>query len=136
MNAPHTTIGTKTVLVLEDDQGIRDTIVDILEIMGFRHISAVDSLAEARILVGNITYDVVVSDCDLGEGPDQENGRHFLEEVARTAPRSARLFISANRENFAGFGGTTLLKPFEVAPFTEAMNKALVASGQDPVKSA
>jgi DNA-binding response OmpR family regulator len=130
---PHITPNTKTVLILEDDQDIRDTIVDMLEIMGFKHMSAVDSLEEARLLVQGFIYDIIVSDCNLGEGPEQENGRHFLEEVARNAPNSARLFISANRDNFAGFEGETLTKPFTLDPFKCALNRALIASGQEPI---
>jgi DNA-binding NtrC family response regulator len=133
MKTPHTTQETKTVLVLEDSQIIMDTIVEILEVMGFRHISSVSSLAEARLLVEKIVYDVYVSDCNLGEVEGEENGRDFLEEIALKAPDSARLFISGNTENFRGFKGETLPKPFDAGTLIRAVNRAMIASGQNPV---
>jgi DNA-binding response OmpR family regulator len=128
----HTAPATKTVLILEDDQAIRDTIVDMLEIMGFEHISAVGTLKEARLLVEHVAYDLYVSDCNLGEAEGGENGRHFLEEIRKLAPTGARLFISGDERNFAGFEGETLAKPFMARQFIMAINRAMVRVGREP----
>lgn len=138
MKSPHTAKPqNKKALVLEDDQILRDLIVNILEIMEFEKISSVSSLTEALNLVEGIKakedeYDLYVSDCNLGEPEGEKNGRHFLEEIALKAPHSARLFISGAPDNFIGFEGETFAKPFTAAGLIGAINRALAASGRTP----
>ena len=128
---PHKTPTTTTVLVVEDRQIIRDMLVRFLEAMGFDHISAVETLDEARALAGRVAYDLYISDCNLGD----DSGKDFLAEIAAMSPKSARLLISGNVHNFEGFEDPFLAKPFTIDEFFEAVNKALILSGQDPVNA-
>ncbi len=57
--------GEKRVLVVEDEQSIRDILVELFEVEG-NCLTAVESLQEALALLKTNSYDFIVTDLRLG----------------------------------------------------------------------
>src|SRR3954452_20297902 len=121
------------ILVVDDEGGVRDVLVAMLEEHGFRATSAGSGTAMREVLVGNgLPVDAVVLDCLMpGElGPD----------LALHA-RSLRLPVvlisgSADAMEFADENGLQLLaKPFHFDDLIAALEKALL-SGQSGQRDA
>ncbi len=55
----------KRVLVVEDEQSIRDILVELFEVEG-NHITAVESLPEALEVLKTQSFDFIVTDLRLG----------------------------------------------------------------------
>jgi len=115
------------ILVVDDEDGVRDALVTMLEEQGFRTTSACSGIARREVLVGDgLPVDAVVLDCLMpGElGP----------ELALHA-RSLRLpvvMISGSPEaiEFADENGFQFLaKPFHFDDLIAAIEKAL-SNGQ------
>ena len=111
------------ILVVDDEDGVRDALVAMLEEQGFRTTSAGSGIAMREVLVGDgLPVDAVVLDCLMpGElGP----------ELALHA-RSLRLPVvmisgSPDAMEFADENGLQLLaKPFHFDDLIAALEKAL-----------
>ena len=59
---------TPTVLVLDDDPGIRDSMERLLSVYGYAPLTA-RSLDEAIRVIGTSTVDAMIIDVRLGDGP-------------------------------------------------------------------
>lgn len=57
---------TKTILLVEDDFGIRETVSDLIETMGYHPIGAGNGLEALRVLQGN-SPDLIISDIMMPE---------------------------------------------------------------------
>jgi CheY-like chemotaxis protein len=88
--------GTETVLVLEDDQTVRDMAVRILKRLGYDVLVAADG-EEALDLAGQRAGDVdlLMSDVVM---PGM-NGRELAERLQRRDPRLRVLYTSGYTEN-------------------------------------
>jgi DNA-binding response OmpR family regulator len=58
---------TPTVLVLDDDEGVRTSMASLLELYGYGAVTA-STLDEARTLLGNTTVQAQILDVVLKEG--------------------------------------------------------------------
>ncbi|GJD39338.1 Sensor histidine kinase RcsC [Methylobacterium bullatum] len=106
----------ETVLVVEDEGVVRDLIVDVLEDLGYRAISAPDGLSGLKILLTQERVDLLVTDVGL----PGLNGRQLADQARETRPNLKVLFITGYAEN-AIFGNGQLdpgmqmiTKPFPV----------------------
>ncbi len=106
----------ETVLVVEDETVVRDLIVDVLEDLGYRAISAADGLSGLKILTTQERVDLLVTDVGL----PGLNGRQLADQARETRPGLKVLFITGYAEN-AIFGNGQLdpgmqmiTKPFPV----------------------
>jgi CheY-like chemotaxis protein len=104
----------EVVLVVEDDDLVRQLIVEVLEELGYRHLEASDARMAIPILQAKQRIDLLVTDVGL----PQVNGRQ-LAELARETRRDLKvLFVTGYAENVAVRGGSlppgtdVLAKPF------------------------
>lgn len=116
-----------TVLVVEDDHNLRLTLVDNLEMEGYR-VLACDSLRSANQCLDEEDIDVIVLDIMLPDG----SGYDFCQRVREQAPQIMILMLTArtlDADLLQGFAAGTddyLTKPYKLEELL-ARIKALVA---------
>jgi PAS domain S-box-containing protein len=107
--------GSETVFVVEDDETLREIIVEALEAYGYRILAAangVEALSVARAFVGRI--DVLLTDVVM----PQMNGKELADRLCQTHPNMRVLFMSGyaddaiERYEVSGEGIAFLQKPF------------------------
>ncbi|MCS6802465.1 MAG: response regulator [Chloroflexota bacterium] len=117
---------TKTVLVIEDDAPLRQTIQEVLEIEGYRVVTAADG-EEALAQLDRAAPNVILLDLMM----PRMNGYQFAAAVARH-PRYAAIPIvlltadgrapeKASDINAAGW----LNKPFSIDELTRVIDEAV-----------
>jgi hypothetical protein len=119
--------GAEVVLLVEDDPGLRRSLVRILELHGYSVLMAEDAHA-ARELAGRAGHvDLLVTDLVLpGIG-----GREAANLLQARFPGLAVLFMSGfvardpELRKLTEAGYPVLRKPFEVPEFLEAVRRAL-----------
>ncbi|HEX7871298.1 MAG TPA: type II toxin-antitoxin system ParD family antitoxin [Sphingobium sp.] len=94
--------GSETVLVVEDDDEVRATVVEMLGDLGYRVLKAVDALSALSVIESGIPIDMLFTDVVMP-------GRLKSPELARRArerlPEIAVLFTSGYTENSIVHGG-------------------------------
>ena len=94
--------GTETVLVVEDDEEVRGTVVDMLTDLGYRVLKAKDAQSGLAIIESGVAVDLLFTDVVMP-------GRLRSPELARKAqerlPNIAVLFTSGYTENAIVHGG-------------------------------
>ncbi|MBL4826541.1 MAG: sigma-54-dependent Fis family transcriptional regulator, partial [Spongiibacteraceae bacterium] len=115
-----------SVLVVEDDNALREALVDTLEIAGCTVVQA-DSAETALTLIPQHTLDMVVSDINMGE----MDGLGLLKEIKRRYPQLAVLLItaygsvSASVEAIHNGAVDYLVKPFKPQLLVETLSRYL-----------
>ncbi|MGJ5817630.1 hybrid sensor histidine kinase/response regulator [Paludibaculum fermentans] len=109
--------GTETILLVEDEEGIRRLITSILRKRGYQVLEAADGKEAARILQGNSgKIDLLLTDINL---PDSAGGA-VAETLLALQPQLKVLYISGHSEEQAlkrglvAPGARFLPKPFTV----------------------
>ena len=106
----------ETVLVIEDEDSVRELVVEVLNDLGYRALQAGDGPSGLKILQSTERIDLLVSDIGL---PGM-NGRQVAEAAREGRPDLKVLFITGYAENAAmanGFlepGMEMVTKPFAV----------------------
>lgn len=94
--------GTETVLVVEDDDEVRTTVVELLSELGYRVLKAVDAASALNVIESGIPIDVLFTDVVMP-------GKLKSPELARMAkerlPNLVVLFTSGYTENSIVHGG-------------------------------
>ena len=125
-------MGPKSVLVVEDDVTINQTLCAILEVEGYR-ATCVTNLSQARRALGHDTPSVVLLDLMLN---DDESGETLLEELAARdgAPPVVVFSASQHAKSVASRYGVDLVaKPFDVDDLLEALARG-IADGRVPFR--
>ncbi len=110
------------VLVIDDQQQVRHIIRDALFRLGFHHVLLAGNAAEALRQLRGESIDLVLSDYNLGEGPD---GQQLL-EAARSdrllSPVAPWIYITANalRTDILA-AGDFMPDGYIVKPFTDQL---------------
>ncbi|BBK33959.1 signal transduction histidine kinase [Stella humosa] len=86
----------RTVLVVEDDPGVRAVSVECLADLGYRVLEAGDGAAALDILDANPAITLLFTDVILPHGM---NGRHLADEARRRRPDLAVLFTTGYTQN-------------------------------------
>lgn len=94
--------GTETVLVVEDDEAVRTTVIEMLTDLGYRVLRAVDAQTGLAVIESGVPIDLLFTDVVM-PGPLRSD------ELARKArerlPDIAVLFTSGYTENAIVHGG-------------------------------
>ena len=117
-------MGAKSVLVVEDDVTINETLCAILEVEGYR-ATCVTNLSQARRALGDTTPSVVLLDLMLN---DDESGETLLEELAGREGAPAVVVFSASPHAMsvaARYGVDLVAKPFDVDDLLEALARGI-----------
>ena len=93
--------GTETILVAEDDEGVRATVVELLGELGYRVLKAKDAAGALTVIESGIAIDLLFTDVVMP-------GRLRSLELARIArqrlPNIAVLFTSGYTQNVISYG--------------------------------
>ena len=121
--------GSETILVAEDDDGVRATVVELLADLGYRVLAARDGASALALLEGETPIDLLFTDVVM---PGWLRGPELAALARARRPGIAVLFTSGYTENaisHGGAGGTDLLsKPYSREALARKIRQVL-ASG-------
>lgn len=123
-------IPAQRVLVIEDDRGLRATLVSLLQSWGVAEVQAGDSLASVKALPAG-HWDLVLSDHRLGDG----TGREVIAHLRTQQPKLPALILTGDTSpeqlaELASSGLPVLHKPFRSEKM-RAMIVETMARGAD-----
>ncbi len=116
-------LGAPAVLVVEEEHGVRELIVEILELHDFRALPARDH-GEAQRLSAAHTGPVALVITDAGAGPE---AARRVERLRAARPEARVLLLSGRLDDARGPGaaGPTLAKPFTVDALVRKVREVL-----------
>ncbi|GGG23350.1 hypothetical protein GCM10010924_61110 [Rhizobium wenxiniae] len=94
--------GPETILVTEDDEGVRATVVEMLQELGYRVLKAPDASAALTILESGMPIDMLFTDVVM---PGPLKSAELARKAKERLPSIAVLFTSAYTENSIVHGG-------------------------------
>ena len=94
--------GTETVLVVEDDEGVRATVVDMLTDLGYRVLKAKDAESALAIVESGVSIDLLFTDVVM---PGALRSPELARRTRERLPSVAVLFTSGYTENAIVHGG-------------------------------
>jgi len=94
--------GPETILVAEDDEGVRATVVEMLQELGYRVLKAPDAGAALTILESGIPIDMLFTDVVM---PGPLKSAELARKAKERLPHIAILFTSGYTENSIVHGG-------------------------------
>jgi PAS domain S-box-containing protein len=94
--------GTETVLVVEDDDDVRSTVVELLAELGYRVLKARDAQNALAIIESGISMDVLFTDVVM---PGPLRSPELARKARERLPEIAVLFTSGYTENAVVHGG-------------------------------
>jgi DNA-binding NtrC family response regulator len=118
MNKPH-------LLVVEDDYGVRTTLVNMLELEGYQ-VEAVASTADAMSRLRTNSYPIVISDIYI----DDRTGLDVLESARRNNPNCSVILMTARGSMETVMAATRggafdyIAKPFDFDRILETIRRA------------
>jgi CheY-like chemotaxis protein len=117
---------SETILLVEDEDFLRDVVKDLLEQIGYQVLGAAsgkDALALAEQHGGNIH--VLVTDILMPELP----GPELAEKLLDARPNLKVLYVSGGSESDFGLppGSTHLMKPFTMKMLSTKLREVLRA---------
>ena len=111
-----------TVLVVDDEPTVRALITEVLDEMGLCAIESADGQAALKVLQGDATIDLMITDVGL---PGGLNGRQLADAARVLRPPLNVLFITGYAESTLALGELSdtgmhvLTKPFELHSLVE-----------------
>jgi PAS domain S-box-containing protein len=94
--------GSETVLVVEDDEEVRRTVVDMLTDLGYRVLKAKDAQSALAIIESGVPIDLLFTDVVM---PGPLRSPELARKARERLPRVAVLFTSGYTENAIVHGG-------------------------------
>ena len=127
-------MGTKKILLVDDDSDVRTVVRDVLEVSGYQIWEASDGLEALNIWKTQASQiDLLLADMAM---PGSLNGRQLADRLRREQPGLKVIFMSGHIPNLAlktQFHGCFLQKPFSPEGLAEIvrsnLNPALTADG-------
>lgn len=103
---------SKSVLIVEDEQSIRDSLLELFEVDGVV-ARAVESLEEARIALSRTDFDFIITDIRLGG--DRDGGLQVMALSGFLAPDTPVVVLTAypdaeNRHASSRLGATYFME--------------------------
>lgn len=122
-----------TVLVVEDDGLVREVLTEALADDHFRVLSATNAAA-ARIMLESDVVDVLVTDIDLGPGP---NGLALARQARILKPDLAVVYASGGRGTLASElavpGSAFIPKPYRTSDVCDLVSRLVRQAHQAPM---
>jgi PAS domain S-box-containing protein len=94
--------GTETILVVEDDEAVRSTVVEILTDLGYRVLQAADAASALAVVASGVPIDVLFTDVVM---PGALRSPELARMARERLPKLAVLFTSGYTENAIVHGG-------------------------------
>jgi signal transduction histidine kinase len=117
----------ETILVVEDDENVRQLVVDSLIEMGYKVVPAPGPAAALRQLGDGVPVDILFTDVVM---PDM-NGRKLAEEARKRLPKLKILFTTGYTQNAIVHGGILdpgvdlIVKPYPVDKLARKIREML-----------
>src|SRR5207237_3047578 len=105
----------ETILIVEDDDGVRQYASEILRDLNYQVIEAKDSAAALRLLDADKKFDLLLTDIVL----PGKNGRELATEVERRRPETKVIFMT-------GYSRNAIVHHGRLDPGTELIQKPLI----------
>jgi DNA-binding NtrC family response regulator len=127
---------SRRVLIVEDEQGIRDILTELFDVAGSR-VDGAGTLDEAKQALGAQVYDLIVTDIRLGGKRD--GGLQVMAASGLLSPDAAVIVLTAypdadNRHASLRLGATHFLeKPVDLQTIAALAAQAGVPSALIPV---
>ena len=125
--------GTETVLVVEDDEEVRSTVVDMLSDLGYRVLKAKDAQSALAIIESGVPVDLLFTDVVM---PGALRSPELARKAQERLPGIAILFTSGYTENAIVHGGRLdhgielLSKPYTREAMARKIRHVLRNQGQ------
>ncbi|WP_341208168.1 PAS domain-containing protein [uncultured Sphingomonas sp.] len=125
--------GTETVLVVEDDDEVRATVVEMLGDLGYRVLKAVDAQSALSVVESGIAIDLLFTDVVM---PGAMKSPEMARKARERLPDIAVLFTSGYTENSIVHGGRLdagvelLSKPYTREALARKVRHVLAQQGQ------
>ncbi|MGE0118657.1 MAG: PAS domain S-box protein [Dongiaceae bacterium] len=120
--------GRETVLVAEDDESVRQTVVAMLQSLGYQVLTAADGMSALKILEAKGKIDLLLTDVIM---PGKLNGPGLAGEAVKRRPTLRVLYMSGYTENAFGPDGAQsaeidwLAKPFTKGDLARKVRRLL-----------
>ncbi len=124
----------ETILVVEDDEGVRRSSVEALREMGYEVLEAGDAMEGVRLIVDRGGIDLLFTDVGL---PGGVNGRALADAARSARPGLRVLFTTGYTRNAILHNGTLdrgvhfIAKPFSLADLAAKIREVLEAPVQE-----
>jgi PAS domain S-box-containing protein len=131
--------GHETILVVEDDQMVRDYVVAQLQTLGYQTLVAANSTHALALADSGLAFDLLFTDVIM---PGVMNGRQLAEAMAKRRPGLKVLFTSGYTENAIVHHGRLdagvhlLAKPYRKSDLARMIRVALAGAGNSAGKPA
>ncbi|HEV7436782.1 MAG TPA: PAS domain-containing protein, partial [Pseudorhizobium sp.] len=128
--------GPETILVAEDDEGVRATVVEMLQDLGYRVLKASDAAAALSVIESGIPVDMLFTDVVM---PGPLKSTELARKAKERLPRLAVLFTSGYTENSIVHGGRLdpgvqlLNKPYSRDALARKVRQVLALEKQKPL---
>ncbi|KKC34373.1 chemotaxis protein CheY [Devosia psychrophila] len=125
--------GTETVLVVEDDDEVRATVVELLTDLGYRVLKAVDAASALNVIESGILIDLLFTDVVM---PGTLKSPELARKAKARLPNLVVLFTSGYTENSIVHGGKLdagvdlLSKPYTREALARKFRNVLAGRGQ------
>ena len=132
--------GTETILVAEDDEAVRDTVVEMLGELGYRVLKATDAAGALTVIESGVAIDLLFTDVVM---PGSLRSPELARKARERLPHIAVLFTSGYTRNAIVHGGRLdpgvelLPKPYTRDALARKVRQVLAArarSGGEPPK--
>ncbi|MEI4474009.1 response regulator [Frigidibacter sp. MR17.24] len=123
--------GNETILVVEDDEGVRDTVVDLLRDLGYRVLKAVDAQSGLAVIESGAAIDLLFTDVVM---PGPLKSPEMARKARERLPGLTVVFTSGYTENSIVHAGRLdngvdlLSKPYTREDLARKLRSALAAN--------
>ncbi|UTY60785.1 response regulator [Massilia sp. erpn] len=131
--SPAVSGGSETVLVVEDDVGVRGVVVDMLQALGYRVLQAEDALDALQVLQRDAAIDLLFTDVVM---PGPLRSTELVRQAREQLPDLAVLFTSGYPQDAIVHGGRLdagvelLSKPYKREDLARKLRQVLQARSQ------
>lgn len=121
----------ETVLLVEDEETVRQLVCKVLQERGYRVLTASDGPSGLKVLQSEVAIDLLVTDVGL---PGGLNGRQVADAGRVTRPNLKILFITGYADNAAVGNGLlehgmeVVTKPFEISALASKVRDMIDSS--------
>jgi CheY-like chemotaxis protein len=124
MNGPATKNGgdSRTILLVEDDEAVRQVTGILLGGLGYRVLEAAQALAALALLDSERAIDLLLTDIAM---PGGMSGLELAAIAVRRRPALRVVLTSGDAAAAPGHAGAVLEKPYRFETLTRALDAAL-----------
>lgn len=127
--------GSETILVVEDDDAVRDTVIGLLDGLGYRVLKAPDAQSALVVVESGVAIDLLFTDVVM---PGPLKSAELARKAKERLPQLSVLFTSGYTENSIVHGGrldagvNLLSKPYTRDALARKIRQVLARDGKLP----